>query len=312
MTAARARNDDLDALFIEAADWLVCLTSGEATEDDAARLAQWRATSPAHEAAFREIAGVRDYARVARTTRKPPAVSRRAVLAGSAGMTLTLATLGIARPPLGLWPSYAELTADHRTAVGERFAFAPVAGVKVEMNSRTAISLIDGNAGISLISGEAFVTASQLGQPFRIEAGRLRAATGNAQFNVRTLTNGARLACVSGTIACTAGGTSMLLHANDQITLASDGDVRRTRVDGRSATAWRTGLLVFEGAPLTEVVDQINLYRSGRIVLTDASIGSLPVNAVFHTNRIDDAVSQIEQLLDLRVRRLAGGVVLMS
>lgn len=315
MTDRTIRDDD-DGLLVEAADWLVCLTSGAATEDDISRLANWRTTSPAHEAAFREVAGVRSYAVVASKTKKPAMVSRRAMLAGGTSAALAAVMIGAARPPLGLWPSYAELTADRRTTVGERFAFEPAAGVKVEMNSRTALSLIgdgaDGSQGVSLVTGEAFITASQLDRPFRVEAGRLRASTQGGQFNVQTLSGGVRVACVSGQVNCEGGDQPILLRANEQVTIASNGTTQRAAIEGHKATAWRQGLLIFEGAPLAEVVDQINLYRTGRIVLTNASLGTLPVNAVFHTNRIEDAVPQIEQLLNLRARPIAGGVVLMS
>jgi transmembrane sensor len=312
MTDSAIPDEDDDALLTEAADWLVCLTSGEATDEDAARLASWRAASPAHDAAFRDVAGVRSYAVVAKTTRKPPVIGRRAMLAGGTTAVLAAVTAGIARPPLGLWPSFAELTADHRTLVGERYAFAPVAGVEVEMNSRTALSLLGGGDGVSLVTGEAFVTASRLGQAFRVEAGPLRASTQGAQFNVQTLADGVRVTCVSGMVDCGGGGQPVQLRANDQVLMASSGRAMRSRIDGQKATAWRRGLLIFEGAPLAEVVDQINLYRSGRIVLTNNAIGALPVNAVFHTDRIEDAVPQIAQLLNLRARHLAGGVVLMS
>lgn len=310
MTDHEIRDDD--GLLVEAADWLVCLTSGNATEEDAAGLADWRAASPAHEAAFRQVAGVRSYAAIAATTTRPAAMGRRAVLAGGATAALAAVTIGMARPPLGLWPSFAELTADHRTAVGERFAFAPVAGVKVEMNSRTALSLLEGGQGISLVTGEAFVTASQLGQPFRVETERLCATTDGGQFNVQTLGKSARVACISGVIDCEGGTRSVRLRANEQLLISPDGSAQHRPIDGRKATAWRRGLLIFEGAPLTEVVDQINLYRSGRIVLTNSSIGKLPVNAVFHTGQIEDAVPQIAQLLNLQARHLAGGVVLIS
>lgn len=306
------RYGDTDALLAEAADWLVCLTSGEATEEDAARLAIWRTTSPAHEAAFRDIAGVRSYAVVANKTRKPPVIGRRAVLAGGTGAALAAVMVGVARPPLGLWPSLAELTADHRTAVGERYAFAPVAGVKVEMNSRTALSLIDGDGGIDLLTGEAFVTASRLGRPFRIDSGKLRASTLGAQLNVQTLADGVRVTCVSGSVDCGGGDQPVRLRANEQAIITSNGRALRNGIDGQKAAAWRQGLLIFEGAPLAEVIDQINLYRSGRIVLINSAIGALPVNAIFHTDRIEDAVSQIAQLLNLRARHLAGGVVLIS
>ncbi|MFA7602178.1 MAG: DUF4880 domain-containing protein [Novosphingobium sp.] len=316
MTDRKIRDDGADDLLVEAADWLVRLTSGAATDDDAARLADWRATSPAHEAAFREIAGVRSYAVVARHHKKPPMVSRRTVLAGGGTAAVAAMTFGVARPPFGLWPSLAELTADHRTAIGERYAFVPMAGVKVEMNSRTALSLIDGAdagaRGVSLVSGEAFITAEDLGHTFRVKAGPVNASTRGAQFNVQRLDGGVRVSCVTGAVECSGGDRPILLRANEQVFVAANGATRRSAIDGDKATAWRRGLLIFEGASLSEVVDQINLYRSGKIVLANAALGGLEVNAVFHTNRIEEAVPQIEQLLNLRARHLAGGVVLMS
>lgn len=316
MTDREIREEDADDLLVEAADWLVCLTSGAATDDDAARLAAWRAASPAHEAAFREIAGVRNYAVAAKHNKKPPLVSRRAVLAGGGTAAVAALTLGVARPPLGLWPSFAELTADHRTAIGQRFAFAPVSGVKVEMNSRTAISLLDatrdGANGISLVIGEAFITAEERGTPFRVKAGPVEASTRRASFNVQRLDGGVRIACVDGEVTCRGGDRPLMLRANEQVFVAADGGARRSEIDGAKATAWRRGLLIFEGASLAEVVDQINLYRSGKIVLANTALGGLEVNAIFHTNRIEEAVPQIEQLLNLRARHLAGGVVVMS
>lgn len=259
---------------------------------------------------------MRAYAIVTSKTKKPAAVSRRTVLAGGATAAVAAMTVGLARPPLGLWPSFAELTADHRTAIGKRYAFAPATGVKVEMNSRTALSLIGdgagGHQGISLVTGEAFVTASRNGAPFRVELGRLEASTRMAQFNVQRLDGGLRITCISGSVACSSGDRTILLRANEQATMTSGGSMRHVTIDGAKAAAWRRGLLIFEGAPLAEVAEQINLYRSGRIVLADASLVALPVNAVFHTSRIEDAVPQIEQLLNLHARHLAGGVVLIS
>ncbi|MDQ8757545.1 DUF4880 domain-containing protein [Sphingosinicella sp. LHD-64] len=311
MTGKLDRDDGLDGLLVEAADWLVRLTSREATTEDARQLEEWRALSPEHEAAFREIAGVRNYARVAHRTRPP--INRRAVLTGAgAGAAALFAGLGLARPPLGLWPSLAELMADHRTAVGGRFAFAPAAGVDVEMSSRTSVSVIDGGQGISLIGGEAFISAAAQRQPFVIGAEPVRLAVSDAQLNVQVLASMTRISCVAGVVTCETADGSTQLSANEALTIGAGGVVRRARIDGRRAIAWRRGLLIFEGTPLSEVVDQINLYREGRVILDDASLGALPVNAVFHTGQIQNAVSQIELLLGLRARRIAGGVVLLG
>ncbi len=300
-----------ERLLEEAADWLVGLVSGSATDEDAEGLARWRAQSAAHDAAFREIAGVRDYAVVIAHTKKP--MSRRALLsAGGGGALALLAGISLARPPLGLWPSYAELMADHRTPIGGRLAIHPVAGVDVELSSRTAVSLIEGGHGIHLIAGESYVAASRSAGIFTVETDSMRISVRDAEFNVQALANHERVACVRGEVRCDIGGRVTTLAANQALSRGSEGTVRRNAVDAIKESAWRRGLLIFEGTPLTEVVDQINLYRAGRIVLTDSSLGRLPLNAVFHIAQIDNSIAQIEQLVNVRARYVAGGIVLLG
>lgn len=47
-------------------------------------------------------------------------------------------------------------------------------------------------------------------------------------------------------------------------------------------------------------------------MLTDSALGQRPVNGVFHTDRIENTVAQIQQALGLQVRHLPGGVLLMG
>lgn len=308
----RAVGEEADeGLLVEAADWLVQLTSRTATEEDAEGLNAWRAISPAHEVAFRAVAGVRSYAFVASSTKKP--VSRRAILSASSGGALALMIgLGIMQPPLGLWPSYAELTADHRTPIGGRLALRPTKGVDVELSSRTAISLINDGHGVKLITGESYVTVDRQSREFAIETDGLEVTTRKAEFNVLTIGRYERVTCVTGELRCLTAGQPMLLRANEALTVDTAGNARRNTVDAAKQSAWRRGLLIFEGTPLGEVVEQINLYRPGRIVLTNSSLGQVPLNGVFHTAQIENSVAQIEQLLNLRTRELAGGVVLLG
>lgn len=300
-----------ERLIEEAADWVVGLVSGTATDEDAERLAWWRAQSPSHEAAFREVADVRSYALVAAHTKRP--VNRRALLsAGGGGALALLLGVGVARPPLGLWPSYAELMADHRTSVGGRLEIHPVAGVDVELSSRTAVSLIDGGRGIRLVSGESYVASKRAAGVFKVETASVRIRAQDAEFNVQALTSHERVACVRGEVRCEVGGRLSTLAANQALSIGSDGVTRRNAVDAAKESSWRKGLLVFEGTPLAAVVDQINLYRTGRIVLTDPALGRVPLNAVFHISQIENSVAQIEQLVNVRARYVAGGVVLLG
>lgn len=300
-----------DRLLEEAADWLVGLVSGAATDEDAERLVEWRSRSAAHEAAFREVSGVRSYAVVAAHTKKP--VNRRAILsAGGGGALAVLAGVGIARPPLGLWPSYAELMADHRTTTGGRLAFDPIPGVNVELSSRTAVSLIDNGHGIRLITGEFYVSAAREAGVFRVETNGFRLAAQGAEFNVRVLPHHERVVCVRGALRCEVQGQVTALAPDQALSIGANGAARREPIDAEKDSAWRRGLLVFEGAPLGQVVDQINLYRPGRIVLADPDLAKVQLNAVFHIAQIDNSIAQIEQLVNARARYVAGGVVLLG
>src|SRR3546814_19345923 len=93
-----------------------------------------------------------------------------------------------------------------RTGPGERSACAAVAGVDVEMNSRTGVSLIEGGRGITLIGGETFVSVATPGRAFAVEAGDRRVSTKDAAFNVELLGDGVRVACARGVLECRQGG----------------------------------------------------------------------------------------------------------
>src|SRR5450756_788782 len=134
--------DTPDALLEEALDWIVRLKTGEPTRADVEALQHWREQSAAHEEAFKTAARVFRHAGIAareladppvamdaaRTLRgsQPKILARRAFLGGA----IAAASAGylVVRPPLGLWPSLEELSADYRTAKGEHRKIAVTAG----------------------------------------------------------------------------------------------------------------------------------------------------------------------------------------
>jgi len=308
MTQATTESRELDAATIEAVDWIVRLSSGEANDEDARALEEWRRRTPANEQAFRVMAGVRP---VARALKKAPKIDRRAVLSGGGGLLAAVGALMIVRPPLGIWPSLAELMADHRTGPGERYAFAPVDGVDVEMNARTSLSLAQDGRAMRLITGEAFVAVNR-GPGFAVEAGGLRATAQNASVNIQTLGDAVQIACVAGRVTCEQGEMRAILAPREELTVRVDGTMDRRQIAFVQLAAWRQGMLVFDQTPLGEVIEQFNRYRPSPVVLASDSIGRRPVSGVFYTDHIEPAITQLQQLLGLRVRSLPGGVVMLS
>ncbi|QXQ05298.1 DUF4880 domain-containing protein [Sphingosinicellaceae bacterium] len=284
------------------------LSSGDATEADAEALEAWRTADPTHDLAFRQLAGMRP---VARALKRAPVVDRRGVLAAGGAMVAGGIAFGMARPPLGLWPSYAELMADRRTGVGERLAFAPGVGVNIELNTRTSVSLHDAGGTLGLIDGEAFVAIDRA-TPFGVTAGRARLLATRAAFDVQFLGADVRVTCISGGVLCRHDGVTSAVRPDQQLTLTADGRSARAAVVSARAVGWRQGYLAFEATPLAEVVAQINRYRATPILLTDAALSQRPVSGVFYTDQLEAALNQLQQLLALRLHHLPGGVVLIS
>jgi transmembrane sensor len=77
-------------------------------------------------------------------------------------------------------------------------------------------------------------------------------------------------------------------------------------------SAWQSGQLIFHDRPLASVVDEINRYRPGQIIIANTELKRHLVNGTFQLEKLDNFVGQVEQLFGARVTRLPGGVVIMS
>ncbi|MBS47309.1 MAG: iron dicitrate transport regulator FecR [Sphingobium sp.] len=325
-----AAQDDtrLEPLNREALAWIARLSSGEVTVADAKELARWRASSEAHEAAFRDALTFRnaladvghamklDLDAAGVSTLRPASNTRwtrRSFLTGGGGaVAASIAGAWLAiDPPMDLWPSYAEWSADYRTATGERRTIHPLAGVDVQMAARTSLARTGAGAGLKLVAGEAFVEVKR-DAPFAIRAQDGMVQASRAAFNVRNLDGEVCVTCLDGELRVESGDKSATFREGRQLTYKADGFGPVIKVDAERTMAWRTGRLIFQGEALSQVIDEINRYRSGRIILTNTALERRPVNAVFHLDQIDDAVSQIEYLAVARARHFPGGVVLIG
>lgn len=317
---------ELTLLEQEAHAWVRRLASGEVTRLDAQALRSWCDTSAAHAAAFSEASqfwqalgpvarGLRDDLAVTgdrRTEHRQPRIGRRAVLGGA--LAASAATFMIARPPLGLWPSFSELQADYRTGIGEQRRIAVNDGVAVQLNSRSSLSIGAGSDPdvINLIAGEAsFATTDRL-RPFRVVAAAGNVAAVNARFDIRLLGSGACVTCLAEGVRVAHGGDAVTLKPRQRVTYDDQGLGPIVAIDPAVVAAWQDGLMIFDMTPLAEVIEELNRYRSGRILLLNSDVAQAPVNGRFRIDRPQEALTQIEQAFGLRQRSLPGGLVLLS
>ncbi len=314
------------ALEREAQEWLVRLTSGEATAGDLRALKQWCARSPVHARAFAEANLLWDSlgtaARLPAASRSPGQMpsrhaghSRRWFLGGAIAASVAGAGYVIAHPPLELWPSPQELAADYRTRTAERREIAMGDGVTIELNTRSSLNVVQkpNERQIELVLGEATISVPhQLPTMLTVLAGGGAVHASDAQFNIRCDAGRSVVTCHRGMVAVDYAGTSTSLRAGQQASYA-DGTVGApVVVDPAVVTAWRVGQLVFRQTPLVEVIEEVNRYRTGRIILMNETLGRRPVEARIPIDRVDDLIALVREAYGARVTSLPGAIVVLS
>jgi transmembrane sensor len=313
------------ALEREAHGWVTRLVSGEATAADARALKAWRSQSLAHDQAFTAAAQRwKNFGAVGRTLlaqgRAPewsppqPVLSRRAALGGMGAIAAGAAAYGIVKPPLGLWPSLVELSADYRTATGEQRQVGLSDDVSVRLNTQTSISILSSEAGtdlVKLISGEAAFAATSP-KPLVVLAGEGRMTAGRARFDVRNVGASVCVTCFDGDVRVEQGSQTAIIGSRQQLRYDLSGLKAAVAIDPAEAAAWQAGMLIFRFTPLSDVIAEINRYRRGKVILTNAALGTNPVNGRFRIQRIDEVLVWIEQAFGATARSLPGGIVLIG
>ncbi len=314
----------------EARVWLRRLTSGTATTADVEALERWRSQGQAQAQAFAEAALLWDVTGEATKvvlSRSPiladwansnenAHLPRRVFIGGGAALAASLVGLAVVRPPLNLWPSLSELEADYRTRTGERRNIEVSGGVSVELNTRTSIDLRGGTDGIDaieLLTGEAMI-ATQAGSSrgFSVLAAEGQTIATNASFNVRKDGDTVCVTCMRGDLQVQYRQSVAALQERQQISYDARGLGQAGSIDPKIVTAWRQGLLIFRDVPLAVVIDEVNRYRPGKIILVDSRLGRREVVADFRLDRLDAVVEFAARVMKAPVRSLPGGIVLLG
>ncbi len=328
-TSADARPSTAEELQQQARVWLRLLTSAEVKEVDAEGFQRWLRASPSHQAAFLEAKRrwealkpmATEFLRVEpevatyhQRAMRGPAVSRRAFL-GAAVSAAAVAGVAVVHPPGGLWPTPGEWGADDRTVIGEQRAVTLASRVKVTLNTQTSIRRHAAGAeitGFDLLGGEAAIDLPAAGQPFIVIAGAGRSVAESGRFEVRYLAGKVCVSCLEGSVRVEHPAGVRRLQARQQTIYgaASVGSIASIEPD--TVSAWRQGALVFNEVRLSEVVDEINRYRSGQVVLMKSSAQNYRVSGRFLIASLDSALSQIQGMFDLTGRSLPAGLYILS
>ncbi len=315
--------DEPATLRHQAKDWVVHMATGPVTQADMQALTQWRSRSRQHEEAFEQARSLwwalgkplesSAAAGIALTDRgRGGGLNRRALLGGALVTSAAVTGAVLLWPPFDLWPSIAEMGAEYRTGAGEQRAISFPDHASIELNTRTALNIYrDAHTkSIEMIVGEAAVTAGE--KPLTVFASGGRASAVNSQFIVRCDSTGVRVTCVAGKVDVAYGGQTRAVQPGQQVLYHEDVIRPAVVINSDTIMAWRNGLLVFDNERLSHVIDEINRYRSARIILMNEALGERRITARFRIARLEAVLTQFQSVFGAKVTALPGGFVVLT
>lgn len=308
--------DDFEALKREATVWIVRITSGSATKQDADHLLRWRAKSQAHEQAFQEAARLWKNLGPALATETRPnraTLTRRAFLA-TGSLAAGAAGVGFGLSQLGFLPTLGALFSDYATGVGEQKTVQLPDGSTAILDGATTLSLdfTQTVRNLHLTAGAAvFDVVADEEKPFVVTARSGNSATADGSLSVAHGVDDISVDCLRGNLRVECLGTANLIEG-ESISYSSLGLGEKTISDAETAAAWRNGLLIFKNRPLDDVVSDLNRHRKGKVMIARRDLRSRRVSGVFHLSRPGEILAHLEDTLQVRPINLPGGMVLLQ
>jgi len=258
------------------------------------------------------------------TSEDPPASSAiqsagrhrfRLALAAAALLTVGAAIVGFSRYRV---PVYT-------TGVGEQRSVTLPDGSVVTLNASSSIRLayLDTQRVIELRGGQAlFKVAPQLDRPFVVQSRGTRIRALGTQFDVDLKDTGTVVTVIEGRVSVSAAAispplrlahvaaqsTPTLLSAGEQALVTSGSARKAAKPQVQAATAWTVGLMVFDGAPLKEVVREFNRQNIKPLVISDADLSDLKITGTFPASGSERIVRFLEERFDVAVHETDGNI----
>lgn len=297
------------ATMSEAARLYAARHSGEWSEADEGRLAEWLALDPTHRQAFArlenvwaaagDLVGRVDYAAGDRrhTWR------RLAALAVAAALVAALFL-----PVRTLWeraPDGATLLLE--TTRGEARAFTLADGSRAELDAGSAVAVVigQGRRELRLLRGEMLLTvAPDAARPLVVHAGPGTITDLGTRFDVESLAAGVRVAVAEGRVDLTVPGGRAVLAAGERGGYDARGELEPVQPSSGGRIGWQDGRRHFDAEPLGLVVERLKRYHATHIELAEPQLALLPVSGTFRLDDLPLLLRTLEAALPLTVRRI--------
>ena len=306
-------NPSIDPVILgEAADWLVQLQSGSATEEDHRAIQLWQGRSAQHAQAWQRAEAILGDLRAVpgsiasetiKRMRRNQGIGRRQALNG-------LGLFLLAGP--AVWLAYREVpwqawTADQRTAIGEQRGFTLPDGTRLLINTGSSLNIAFSprERRIKLLDGEVLITTakdlSAAHRPFIVQTRHGTARALGTRFSVRVGETRSSVAVMEGAVEMLPdhGTQGVILKAGEQSAFGLSAIDPVQPLD-TSAMTWENGMMVARNMRLSDLLAELGRYRPGVLRCHDA-VADLTVSGAFSLRDTDASLRLLQDTLPITV-----------
>lgn len=321
----------------EAAEWIVRLTSPDATDADIRAFEAWIKRSTDNEHAYRtrqqymdvlpSLKNLDDYdALVSEPFYESWALAAadwvdkaRAVITRPQ-FTAALASAALFLIAGVIFVTIAAPKPDYATEIAEIRALTLDDGSVVTLGAKSSVDVTfsDTERRVMLLAGEAFFEVEKdPARPFFVEANDTIVRVVGTKFDVRRGAGNVRVSVLEGLVEVNTisrtnrmpasvqeASTQHMLTAGQRLVSVAKGDLTSLEVvQTEDVAPWRNGRLVYVEARLSDVVSDLNRYYDGEIRLGDEAVGELEFTAALRTNQIENLIFNMSYSLPVEVVR---------
>lgn len=338
---------ELPPLQQQAIEWLMLLRTRELTESETQDFADWLSQDISHTNAFAEAEKLFDAMTQAAQMHEPDSefipgqAPLQTIVSPATTQTRKRHSLSWIALPLGfaavwlfavtlVWPKQASLWgdifSDYHTGTSEQRNIELSDGSRILLNTNTAIS-VDYQTSIRQIvlhHGQAlFTVATDSGRPFEVSAGELQIRALGTVFEVyRKESNDIEIVVDEHAVSTRLMANGSAVEQSAKPTRVEQGQqlhyVYHSKTlnspktaDSEIASAWRQRRVIVNDRPLSELINEIERYRNGRIFL-DSDLKNLHVTGLFSMADPDAAIDKVRKILNLKESRIGPWWVLLS
>lgn len=318
-----------------AREWFLLQQDRELNSDERQAFERWLNADTLHRACFDDMELIwQGLGQVDREGIEPEPLSEPGGVDGRWHSLSWPAMVGMAAAMVvAVWLTLTPLLPDadahlfYTTAIGEISELSLDDGSRVTLGADSAIEVWfeDHQRRVVLTQGQAFFdVVKDPTRPFFVAIDSTTVRVVGTRFEVHRNLNRVKVSVEEGVVEVvrrspeprqtgtfTSDAQTTTLTAGQQVRASRSQLDAVTSLEIEDVAIWRSGRLVYRDAPLSEVIADVNRYRTGGISLGTQSLKNLKVTTSFSIEQTQSVVSMLEESLPVVVHYEAGDRILI-